>query len=54
MHGVFLPASAPEDVDRAYRELKENGVEFSQGLTDTGWGRMAVLRDLDGNEFEIS
>ncbi|MDE1819536.1 MAG: VOC family protein [Euryarchaeota archaeon] len=52
--GVFLPASTPRDVEHAYRELKARGVEFVQELTDTGWGKMAVFRDLDGNEFEIS
>ena len=52
--GVFLPASAPEDVEKVYHELRARGVEFVQELTDTGWGKMAVFRDLDGNEFEIS
>ncbi len=52
--GVFLPASPPEDVEKVYHELRGRGVEFVQELTDTGWGKMAVFRDLDGNEFEIS
>ncbi|MDE1836255.1 MAG: VOC family protein [Euryarchaeota archaeon] len=52
--GVFLPASTPRDVEHAYRELKARGVELVQELTDTGWGKMAVFRDPDGNEFEIS
>jgi len=49
-----LPASNPEDVERTYFELKKNGVEFSEGLTTTDWGKYAILRDPDGNEFEIS
>ena len=52
--GMVLPASKPEDVERTYRELKRKGVEFSQDLTTTSWGKMAILKDLDGNEFEIS
>jgi len=49
-----LPASNPEDVERTYFELKKNGVEFSEGLTTTDWGKYAILRDPDRNEFEIS
>jgi len=52
--GQVTPASKPEDVERAYLEMKKNGVEFSEELTTTNWGKYAILRDLDGNEFEIS
>jgi len=49
-----VPASNPRDVEETYRELKKKGVEFSEELTTTSWGMYAVLRDPDGNEFEIS
>jgi uncharacterized glyoxalase superfamily protein PhnB len=52
--GLVIPSSDPDDVARAYLELKEKGVEFSEELTTTGWGRYAILKDPDGNEFEIS
>jgi lactoylglutathione lyase len=52
--GRVLPASNPENVERTYLELKKNGVEFSEELTATDWGKYAILRDPDGNEFEIS
>ncbi len=52
--GQVLPASNPENVERTYFELKKNGVEFSEELTTTDWGKYAILRDPDGNEFEIS
>ena len=52
--GAVTPASRPEDVERTYLELKKKGVEFSEELTTTDWGKFAILRDLDGNEFEIS
>jgi catechol 2,3-dioxygenase-like lactoylglutathione lyase family enzyme len=52
--GQVLPASNPEDVERTYFELKKNGVEFSEQLTTTDWGKYAILRDPDRNEFEIS
>jgi catechol 2,3-dioxygenase-like lactoylglutathione lyase family enzyme len=52
--GQVLPASNPENVERTYFELKKNGVEFSEELTATDWGKCAILKDPDGNEFEIS
>lgn len=52
--GHVLLASNPEDVERTYLELRKNGVEFSEQLTTTNWGKYAILRDPDGNEFEIS
>jgi catechol 2,3-dioxygenase-like lactoylglutathione lyase family enzyme len=52
--GQVLPASRPEEVERAYLELKRKGVEFKEELTTTDWGKYAMLKDLDGNEFEIS
>jgi catechol 2,3-dioxygenase-like lactoylglutathione lyase family enzyme len=52
--GQVLPASNPENVERTYFELKRNGVEFSEELTTTEWGKYAILKDPDGNEFEIS
>jgi len=52
--GRVFPASNPANVEKTYHELKEDGVEFTQELTTTSWGKMATLRDPDGNEFEIS
>jgi uncharacterized glyoxalase superfamily protein PhnB len=38
-----------EDVDRVYRELTAQGVEFDQAPQDTFWGhRLAMLRDPEG------
>ncbi len=52
--GQLIPSSRPENVEKTYLELKEKGVVFSEELTSTSWGKYAILRDLDGNEFEIS
>jgi uncharacterized glyoxalase superfamily protein PhnB len=52
--GQALPASKPESVEKTYLELKNSGVEFSEELTTTSWGKYAILKDPDGNEFEIS
>jgi catechol 2,3-dioxygenase-like lactoylglutathione lyase family enzyme len=52
--GFILPSSNPDNVERTFDELKKNGVEFSQELTAMSWGKMAIFKDPDGNEFEIS
>lgn len=52
--GRVLPASDPDEVEKTYLELRKNGVEFAEELTATSWGKLAILRDPDGNEFEIS
>jgi len=52
--GIILPASNPEEVEKTYEELEKNGVEFSEDLAVTSWGRLAILKDPDGNEIEIS
>jgi catechol 2,3-dioxygenase-like lactoylglutathione lyase family enzyme len=52
--GKIIPASNPANVEKTYHELKKNGVEFTQELKTTSWGKIAILRDPDGNEFEIS
>jgi catechol 2,3-dioxygenase-like lactoylglutathione lyase family enzyme len=52
--GSVFPVSAPADVESTYADLKEKGVEFAEGLTTMKWGKYAILKDPDGNEFEIS
>ena len=50
----LLPASSPDAVETAYRELKRKGADFAEELTTTEWGKYAIFKDLDGNKFEIS
>ncbi len=52
--GILLPSSRPEDVEKVYHELKARGVEFAEELKSTSWGKYAIFKDPDGNEFEIS
>lgn len=52
--GQVLATSDPDAVKRTYDELKAKGVAFTEDLTTTDWGAYAILKDLDGNEFEIS
>ena len=35
------------------RELAAAGVEFAEPLEQTPWGKMAVVKDPDGNQFAL-
>lgn len=52
--GVLIPSSDPAEVERTYRALRRKRVEFAEKLTTTSWGKYAILKDPDGNEFELS
>ena len=52
--GRILPSSDPAEVERTHLELKNRGVEFSEELKVTSWGKMAIIKDPEGNEFELS
>jgi predicted enzyme related to lactoylglutathione lyase len=44
-----------DDIEAAYRALKEKGVAFGGAPEDTQWGsRMAVFTDPDGNSLQIT
>jgi catechol 2,3-dioxygenase-like lactoylglutathione lyase family enzyme len=51
--GQLLPFSDPSEAEKTFMELKRSGVEFSEELTTTDWGKYAIMRDPEGNEFEI-
>jgi len=51
---MLIPSSDPAEVERTYHALKGKGVAFAEELTTTSWGKYAILRDPDGNEFELS
>jgi lactoylglutathione lyase len=40
-----------DDLDKTYAELTKKGVKFAKKPVDEGWGRYAMLKDPDGNEF---
>ncbi|MEM3857263.1 MAG: VOC family protein [Thermoprotei archaeon] len=42
-----------EDVDSTYKELTAKGVVFTKAPRDDGWGKYALFKDPDGNEFWI-
>ena len=42
-----------DDIEGTYEELKERGVEFTEGPSEQPWGMWAQFRDQDGNEFGL-
>ena len=42
-----------EDIDALCAKLEEAGVEFAEPLEKTPWGKMAVVKDPDGNQFAL-
>ena len=52
--GSVVPTSSPENVEKTYSDLKERDVEIETELKTLPWGKYAIFKDPDGNEFEIS
>jgi catechol 2,3-dioxygenase-like lactoylglutathione lyase family enzyme len=48
---VFLET---DDVDKAYAELSERGVEFTEPPEDRPYGRDSGFRDPSGNSFRLT
>jgi lactoylglutathione lyase len=48
--GITLTVS---DIDRFCQRLAAEGVDFAEPLEATPWGKMAVVRDADGNQFAL-
>jgi catechol 2,3-dioxygenase-like lactoylglutathione lyase family enzyme len=40
-----------DDLNKAYEELTQKGVEFTKKPKDDGWGPYAMFKDPDGNVF---
>lgn len=49
-HELYLMC---DDVDRTVAELTAKGVEFSQPITDQGWGRVTAIRLPGGMELGL-
>jgi predicted enzyme related to lactoylglutathione lyase len=41
------------DIDQLCKELTAAGVKFAEPLERTPWGKMAVVKDPDGNQFAL-
>src|ERR1700733_589612 len=50
--GTFTGVSfATDDVEKAYAEMVERGVEFVKPPKKEEWGTAAIFKDPDGNTF---
>lgn len=45
---------ATDDIDAAYKELTERGVQFSRPPTFQGWGTLGEFEDTEGNRIGLS
>ena len=41
------------DLEKLCKELTEAGASFAEPLEQTPWGKMAVVKDPDGNQFAL-
>ncbi len=42
-----------KDIDGLCKRLTDAGVSFAEPLEKTPWGKMAVVKDPDGNQFAL-
>jgi len=42
-----------QGIDAYCREITEAGARFIEPLESTPWGKMAVVADMDGNQFAL-
>jgi predicted enzyme related to lactoylglutathione lyase len=53
--GTFVNTSwEVDDVDKTYRELQENGVEFNGPPQKQPWGSFITMKDSEGNQILLS
>jgi predicted enzyme related to lactoylglutathione lyase len=43
-----------KEIDALCKRLTEAGVSFAEPLEQTPWGKMAVIKDPDGNQIAIT
>ncbi|MEM9633618.1 MAG: VOC family protein [Pseudomonadota bacterium] len=51
--GIPLSSFLVDDLDAEHKRLESAGVEFTQGVTDMGTVKMAVLNDTCGNLIQL-
>jgi predicted enzyme related to lactoylglutathione lyase len=53
--GTFTGMSMEcDDVEKTYEELCAKGVEFAKPPKSESWGKMAIVKDSEGNQIVIS
>jgi predicted enzyme related to lactoylglutathione lyase len=51
--GAVIAFQPQGGLDSAVEELRANGVEIPGEISDHPWGRVATLKDPDGNDLQL-
>jgi predicted enzyme related to lactoylglutathione lyase len=51
--GGAVIAFGVDDIDSTVEELKGNGVEFTDDVSEHPWGKIAPFKDPDGNDLQL-
>ena len=51
--GAVITFEPEGGIDEAVEELRGKGVEFSGGISDHEWGRIAPFKDSEGNDLQL-
>ena len=51
--GAVITFQPDGDIDAEVSELQGKGVEFSGGVSDHPWGRIAPFKDSEGNDLQL-
>ena len=51
--GAVITFQPDDGIDAEVAELKAKGVEFTGGISDHEWGRIAPFKDSEGNDLQF-
>jgi predicted enzyme related to lactoylglutathione lyase len=51
--GGAVIAFGVDDIESTVEELKGNGVEFTDEISEHPWGKIAPFKDADGNDLQL-
>jgi predicted enzyme related to lactoylglutathione lyase len=51
--GAVISFQSDGDIEDQVERLRAAGVEFTGGISDHPWGRIAPFRDPDGNDLQF-
>lgn len=51
--GAVITFQPEGGIDDAVEELRGKGVEFTGGISDHDWGRIAPFKDSEGNDLQL-
>jgi predicted enzyme related to lactoylglutathione lyase len=51
--GGAVVAFKVDDIDAAVEQMKGDGVEFADEISEHPWGRIAPFKDPDGNDLQL-